>query len=312
METQDKIIRGYIYKITNIANGMCYIGKTTYNNIQRRFAQHKSYALVAKGGTEKTVHQAIRDFGIENFKIEKIETVKAPDFLEERERYWIAYYHSWIGDSECNGYNQSKGGEGTHYSSTEFSDYLSDKIISLYEKVQNQQEVSRQLKIDPKTVRNYLYLNNIAVLSVKEVAIKETGKKVAIYKDNILIAIYPSLGDAARHFVDKESASHISEVCYGKRKWIKGYTAKFTDEDIFNSDYMILTTNEFINNSKSNKKKPILMIDIQTNTILKEFKSGCEVGRYFNMDRPQSATTCISRAIQRNGTWRGYKWERKE
>lgn len=312
METQNKVIRGRIYKITNIANGMCYIGKTTYNDIQKRFVRHKYYALMEKGGTEKTLHQAIRDFGVDNFKIEEVETVKAPQFLENREKYWIAYYHSWIGDPKCNGYNQSRGGEGTHYSSTDFGDYLSDSIIQLYKRSQNQSEVARQLGIDVTTVRNYLRLNNITPLDARTVAINTTGKKVAVYYDNELLAVYPSMGQANEHIIGntKQDVRHISEICNGKsqRKTVRGYTFKFTDQEVFNEDLYL--------ENKSNKlcssvtKKGCQMIDIETGEVINTFESGCEAGRYFKMERPSSATTCIRRAVQRDGTWRGYKWRR--
>lgn len=304
---EERIIVGYIYKITNIVNNFVYIGKTTYKDIQKRFIQHLSYAE-SGGGSEKTIHQAIRDFGKDAFIIEKIETVYAPDFLEEAEKRQIKKYHSWIGDPECKGYNQSRGGEGTHYSSNDFSDYLAEKIISSYEKTQNQRETAKELEIDPTTVRNYLAINGIKTLSSKDIAIKNTGKKVAIYNKDKLIAIYPSLGEAAKHFIDKEQASHISEVCYGKRTNVKGYTAKFTEEKVFNQDFMIPT----INNVPKNKKKQVQMLDMNTKKVLKTFESGCEVGRYFEMPTPSQATTCIKKAIDRDGTWRGYKWNRIE
>lgn len=315
METQNEIIRGYIYKITNIANGMCYIGKTTYKDIQKRFAQHKTYALVAKGGTEKTVHQAIRDFGIDNFKIEEIEIVKAPEFLENRERYWIAYYHSWIGDPECNGYNQSRGGEGTHYSSTEFSDYLSDKIISLYEQVQNQQEVSRQLGIDPTTVRNYLYLNNIAVLSSKEVAIKETGKKVAVYDGDNLIAIFPSIGQVIAHMnnANTQDTRHVSEICHGgNRKYLHGYSFQFTDEEIFNNDIILTYATNYIpgqGRKMNGIRKPVKMINPETNEVIQIFNSLIEAGKFLNPLTPKSGQNQITIAIKNNKLYKNYKWE---
>ena len=34
---EKNLIKGYIYKITNLKNNFCYIGKTTHNNINRRF-----------------------------------------------------------------------------------------------------------------------------------------------------------------------------------------------------------------------------------------------------------------------------------
>ena len=298
-------VKGYIYKITNLKNNMSYIGKTTYSDVQRRFNQHKYYALTIKGGKKSSLHQAIRDFGIDNFKIEIIDTIIAPDSLEQKEKEYIALYHTWIKDPECKGYNQSRGGEGTHYGNDEFSEDLSDKIVTLYNKVQNQNEVARQLNIDVTTIRNYLRLNNIDIIDSGTIAIRETGKKVAILKNGNIIAIYPSLGEAAKHFAHNEYASHISEVCYGKRKSVKGYTAQFTDKEVFNENYIIPTAPSIA----KNKRKIYQMIDPNTNEVIKTFESGCEAGRYFEMDRPSSAPTCIKRCIERDGTWRGYKWK---
>ena len=43
---KENLIQGYIYKITNLQNNFSYIGKTTYKDINKRFQQHKYYALV--------------------------------------------------------------------------------------------------------------------------------------------------------------------------------------------------------------------------------------------------------------------------
>ena len=89
---EQKNIKGYIYKITNIQNNMSYIGKTTYADVQKRFNQHIYYALNTKGGKPNSLHQAIRDFGVENFIIEIIETVFEPDSLEQKEKENILLY----------------------------------------------------------------------------------------------------------------------------------------------------------------------------------------------------------------------------
>ena len=57
----------YLYKITNEVNGKIYIGMT--NDPTKRFASHKSGALNGKG-TYNYFYNAIRKYGIENFKME--------------------------------------------------------------------------------------------------------------------------------------------------------------------------------------------------------------------------------------------------
>lgn len=48
-------------------------------------------------------------YGIENFIIEELEQVKDENLLSEREIYWIKE----LGTYGSNGYNASKGGDGT-------------------------------------------------------------------------------------------------------------------------------------------------------------------------------------------------------
>lgn len=50
----------------------------------------------------------MRKYGFNNFKIEVIESKLIDDMLNERERYWIAYYHSFIDEGQ--GYNLTIGG----------------------------------------------------------------------------------------------------------------------------------------------------------------------------------------------------------
>lgn len=88
-----------IYKITNKLNGKIYIGQSI--NIERRLSEHKRYK-----DTEQSIDKAIRDEGQNNFLYDVIEECEA-NVLDEREKYWIDYYKSYI-----NGYNDTSGGKG--------------------------------------------------------------------------------------------------------------------------------------------------------------------------------------------------------
>ena len=101
----------YIYKITNQINGKIYIGQTS-NSIEERWTQHVRESKYACCPTYNTVFKrAIRKYGIENFTREQIEECNCKAELDEREKYWISFYHSYVGDKECNGYNMTPGGE---------------------------------------------------------------------------------------------------------------------------------------------------------------------------------------------------------
>lgn len=88
---------GVIYKITNKRNGKPYIGQTT-RSVEQRFKEHaKSNYLIGK---------AIRKYGKENFTIEIIEECETPEQLNEREKFWIAFFNCM----SPNGYNLTDGG----------------------------------------------------------------------------------------------------------------------------------------------------------------------------------------------------------
>lgn len=91
-----------IYKITNKINKCAYIGQSI--NIKKRQNDHKNYPSEC---SHYPLYKAFKDFGIENFNFEIIEEC-ALNQLNDREKYWIAYY-----DTFYKGYNQTKGGAGT-------------------------------------------------------------------------------------------------------------------------------------------------------------------------------------------------------
>lgn len=91
-----------IYKITSISNGKIYIGQS--KNIKSRWNYHLKAAKGSKFNTP--LYKDMRKTGSRYFKFDIIEEC-TEDKLYERERYWIAYYKSYI-----NGYNLTTGGAG--------------------------------------------------------------------------------------------------------------------------------------------------------------------------------------------------------
>lgn len=94
----------YLYKITNLVNHKVYIGQT-YD-----FAQRKAGHLYAAKdlSNERPLYRSMRKHGTEKFLFEVIEEC-ADDQIDERERFWIAYFDSTNLDK---GYNLSFGGRG--------------------------------------------------------------------------------------------------------------------------------------------------------------------------------------------------------
>lgn len=96
-------MKKYIYKITNLINNKLYIGQA--KNIQDRWYEHCLEA--ASNRKNQHLYNAMRKYGINNFKIEPIE---GPiENYNEREIYWIAYYNTYL--DKTKGYNMTPGGD---------------------------------------------------------------------------------------------------------------------------------------------------------------------------------------------------------
>lgn len=91
----------FIYKITNLTNGKCYIGQTQ-KTIEERWKQH----LNGYENLNFALYRAMRKYGVMVWKIEEIEKVDTLELLNEREVFWIKHYKSMK-----NGYNMTSGGQ---------------------------------------------------------------------------------------------------------------------------------------------------------------------------------------------------------
>ena len=93
---------GVIYVITNLTDGMKYVGQTT-RSVKHQFNQHAN-------NQKSLIGQSIRTYGKGNFTIEVLEECENPEQLDEREKFWIAHF-------DCispNGYNKTNGGSGNY------------------------------------------------------------------------------------------------------------------------------------------------------------------------------------------------------
>ena len=84
----------YIYKITNKSTHQCYIGQT--KNFIKRWEGHCCR-------NETPIQKAIKKEGIANFTFEVLEEC-LEEKADERECYWIEYYHAYT-----EGYNTNRG-----------------------------------------------------------------------------------------------------------------------------------------------------------------------------------------------------------
>ena len=87
----------YIYCVTNLVNGLKYIGQT--KNPKKRWC-----SLCCDNDRQK-ITKAIQEYGKENFKMEILETCDIEE-VDNREKYWIDKFNTFHGE----GYNEHVGG----------------------------------------------------------------------------------------------------------------------------------------------------------------------------------------------------------
>lgn len=96
-----------IYKIVNLVNDKVYIGVT--NNFTRRYKRHISDSKILN----TPLYRAIRKYGWDKFEIVIIyQSLNREHTIKSMENHFINEYKSYVGSSDCHGYNVTLGGEG--------------------------------------------------------------------------------------------------------------------------------------------------------------------------------------------------------
>lgn len=141
----------FIYCYENQINGHCYVGQTS--NMERRNKEHMSRAFSSNHSESNSVfHRKLREYGQDKFKLEILEVITEndQDFIDEREKFWIAEKHSFIKDG---GYNMTRGGRrNCKYNPPESTsdeiilDLLENSDLSL-------QEIAKRLKMGHSTIK---------------------------------------------------------------------------------------------------------------------------------------------------------------
>lgn len=138
---------GFIYITTNHINGKRYIGQKKYDKEGR----WKNYL-----GSGIVLSRAIDKYGVENFSKEIIEECNSKKELNEREKYWIAYYNAVDSDDF---YNIAAGGDGGNtisgYSKEQLEEYKQRKSI-LHKQTSLKGENAPQSKLTEKEVKEII------------------------------------------------------------------------------------------------------------------------------------------------------------
>lgn len=86
-----------IYKITNIQNGMCYVGQAT--DLASRWKQHIRRGVGADSPTRNKLYPAMLEFGPENFTFEVLEECKESQLNAKEQEYQKTYHAKDFGYS---------------------------------------------------------------------------------------------------------------------------------------------------------------------------------------------------------------------
>lgn len=113
--------KGYIYKITNINNNKCYIGKVTSTNPEKYILNHFRKAI-KDVNNKKYLYRSIRKYGIYSFKwiilgeLTASTKIELKSKLNEAEIECIYFFRSFGSDGKNKdsiyGYNTTIGGDG--------------------------------------------------------------------------------------------------------------------------------------------------------------------------------------------------------
>ena len=197
-----------IYKITNQINNKVYIGQSV--NIKKRFNQHK---CAARDGENSYFYQALRKYGVENFSFEVLEECPK-EKLNEREIYWIEYFHS---TDRSKGYNISRGGDG-------FTLYDYKEIYNLWKSGLSCKEIENKLHCTDSTVTQALRAYNLSEKVIKS----RVQKKIAIValdkKTGVPLKSFESIAAAKRALLlDNYTGASISFALKESSRTAYGY-----------------------------------------------------------------------------------------
>lgn len=192
-----------IYKITNLVNGMSYIGQS--RRIAMRFREHKS-------GERKQhnyfIHNAINKYGIDNFTFEVIEECSV-DQLNALEIKYIANYSSL----KPNGYNLNKGGN-------------SRKDIS--------DETRMRMSLSKQGEKHNYYGTHRSEITKHRISTSKSNPVNQYTIDGRYIETFESTSIATAKLGVNLRSSHIMECCKGNRRLAHGFQWRLSDHETGN------------------------------------------------------------------------------
>lgn len=116
-----------VYKITNNINNKVYIGITTCS-LEYRWGRHVTESKNVSNN--KHLYKDMREYGIENFSVEQIDSADDFKMLGQLERQYIKYYNS---QNPQNGYNITAGGESNQWDGNPAAKLTYEDVVHIRE-----------------------------------------------------------------------------------------------------------------------------------------------------------------------------------
>lgn len=215
-----------IYVITNLITGLQYVGQS--QNAIDRFKAHKLAA------DNTLFHQAIKEYGIDNFSLEILE--EQIENFNEKERYWIEKLNTLY----PNGYNMVEGGGGYPHLKGElcYQAKLSEKeLIKIKDLLMNtkisEKDIGLQFNVTQEIISNIncgkTYYHNDWNYPLR--SNEERLKIINNIKQELKNSLLPLQKIAEKYQVSKALVNSInqgknyadSNIEYPIRKGVKGY-----------------------------------------------------------------------------------------
>ena len=284
----------YIYKATNKINGKSYIGQTI--NYKNRLWQHRR----CYEKEDCKFHDAIKEFGFDNFEWEVIETCERKEEADNLERKYIELFNSYR-----NGYNENKGSVGGHNAKSIVCLNLNGDFIKRYDSAAdaekdgfNNVNVLLCCKNKLKTCKNHLFMfeedydTNGAREYIKPAS---TSRKKVVQCDlkGNLIARYGSVQEAS----EKSGANRttISGVLSKTYKSANGFIFVYED------DFPIKDLSVY---HKKKKGRKIAQVDIKSGEIIDVYERISDAGKILGVNYKG-----IQKVVDNpERTAFGYKW----
>lgn len=290
---------GYIYKITNKVNGKGYVGQTTWP-IQKRWNQHIADATGNNKKKLYLIHHALLKYGVDNFNFNIVETI--PDNkLDEREKYWIKFWHTCIYDSDCNGYNLTWGGQGTTVID-------SKPILDLWNQGYTTTEISEKLNHSQITISAHLKMEGIAPVEIlnrgyKKISEKNKKKVYQYTLQGEFVKEWPSIKDAAESL----NTESTNLVAYLKNLYSSSRGRRSCGNYLWTEDPNDLekALNKY-NDNLFKKNRCVGQFDLNNNLIA-TFNSAEEAGRILGIWPSQIRNVCNNKPKYK--TAKGYIWK---